>query len=172
MGDRRDASFVRSHENEEPGVIRQLPLMEENETLRLAACAETLTLQIRRAEDIAPALETIKGRVEALYVIGDPLTNTQQLRIVTLALSMRLPTIHDVRESVLAGALMSYGANRLNSYRRAAELVDKILRGAKPGDIPVEQPTKFELVVNLITAKALGLAVPLNLLALAGEVIE
>ena len=114
-------------------------------------------LEIRRAEDIAPAFEALKGRAEALYVCADPLVITNRVRINTLALGARLPTMHIFREYVEAGGLMSYGANFPDLFRRAADYVDKILRGAKPADIPVEQPTKFDLVINLTTAKALGL---------------
>ena len=130
------------------------------------------TLEIRRTEDIAPAFAALKGRVDALYVCVDPLTVINRIRINTLALGARLPTMHGFRDFVEAGGLISYGASFPHQYRRAAELVDKILRGAKPGDIPIEQPTKFDLVVNLITAQALGLTVPPTLLARADEVIE
>ena len=130
------------------------------------------TLEIRRTEDIAPAFAALKGRVDALYVCVDPLTVINRIRINTLALGARLPTMHGFRDFVEAGGLISYGASFPHQYRRAAELVDKILRGAKPGDIPIEQPTKFDLVVNLITAQVLGLTVPPTLLARADEVIE
>jgi putative ABC transport system substrate-binding protein len=133
---------------------------------------EVATFEIRRAEDIAPAFEALKGRAEALYVATDPLLNTNRLRIVILALGARLPTMHGFREDVEAGGLMSYGANFPDLFRRAADYVDKILRGAKPGDIPVQQPTKFELVINLTTAKALGLTIPEAFLLRADEVIE
>jgi len=141
------------------------------------AAAHTLAFdavpaEIRSAEDIAPVLDTVGSRVEALYVISDPLLNANRFRINTLALAARLPTIHGIRESVEAGGLMSYGPNFPDLFRRAADYADKILRKAKPADLPVEQPTKFELVVNLVTAKALGLAVPPTLLARADEVIE
>ena len=109
---------------------------------------------------------------DALYVAGDPLINANRVRINILAVGARLPTIYIQRESVEAGGLMSYGPNFPDLFRRAAEYVDKILRGAKPADIPVEQPTKFDLVVNLVTAKVLGLTVPPTLLARADEVIE
>jgi putative tryptophan/tyrosine transport system substrate-binding protein len=147
------------------------------ETAEIETAARTLSLdvapfEIRRAEDIAPAFEALKGRAEALYVVGDALVTTHRIRINTLALAARLPTIHVVRESVEAGGLMSYGPNFANLFRRAADHVDKILRGTKPGEIPVEQPTKFDLVINLTTAKALGLDVPLQLQQLADEVIE
>jgi putative ABC transport system substrate-binding protein len=104
--------------------------------------------------------------------VSDPLLGSNRVRINTLALGMRLPTLHAFRDHVEAGGLMSYAANFPDLYRRSADLVDKILRGTKPGDIPVEQPTKFELVINLTTAKALGITVPSNVLALADEVIE
>ena len=133
---------------------------------------ELTTLEIRRPEDIAPAFETLKGRADALYVVADPVVNTNRIRINTLALGGLLPTMHGFREIVEAGGLMSYGPNFPDLFRRGADYVDKILRGAKPGDLPVEQPTKFELVINLKTAKALGLDVPPMLLARADEVIE
>jgi putative ABC transport system substrate-binding protein len=133
---------------------------------------EVARLEIRRAEDIVPAFEAFKDRAEALYVILDPLTNTHRVRINTLALGARMPTMYAFREFVEAGGLMSYGANFPHLFRRAADFVDKILRGVKPADIPVEQPTKFDLVVNLTTAKALGLEVPATLLTRADEVIE
>jgi putative ABC transport system substrate-binding protein len=141
-----------------------------------AACAslglEVDALEIRRTADIVPAFEALKRGAEALYVQADPLVIANQIRINTLALGMRLPTMHGLREYVEAGGLMSYGPNFPDLFRRAADFVDKILRGAKPSDIPVEQPTKFELVINLITAKALGLEIPPTLLARADEVIE
>ena len=133
---------------------------------------EALTFEIRRAEDIAPGFEALKGRADALYVGADPLVNTNRVRINTLALAARLPTMHGVRDYVEAGGLMSYGPNVPDQYRRAADYVDKILRGAKPGDLPVEQPTKFDLIINLTTAKALGLTIPPSVLARADEVIE
>jgi len=133
---------------------------------------EVFPFDIRRAQDIALAFEALKGHAEAVYVIADPLASTNRIRINTLALGVRLPTMHTVREFVEAGGLMSYGPNSADLFRRAADYVDKILRGTKPGDIPVEQPTKFDLVVNLTTAKALGIEVPPTLLARADEVIE
>jgi len=133
---------------------------------------ESVTSEIRRPEDIAPAFDALKGRVEALYVVNDPLVNTNRVRMNTLALAARLPAIYGFREFVEAGGLMSYGPNYSDLFRRAAGYVDKILRGAKPADLPVEQPTKFDFVINLTTAKALNLGVPPTLLALADEVIE
>jgi putative ABC transport system substrate-binding protein len=133
---------------------------------------EAITLEIRRAEDIAPALERLKGGADALYVCTEPLVLANRMRINTMALGAHVPTIHAYREYVETAGLMSYGANIPDLFRRAADLVDKILRGAKPADIPVEQPTKFDLVINLTTAKALGLTIPEKLLAVADEVIE
>ena len=141
------------------------------------AAARTLglefdALEIRRAEDIVPAFEAIKGRAEALYVCPDGLVDANKIRINTLALGARLPTMYAYREYVEAGGLISYGANLPDLYRRSADYVDKILRGAKPGDLPVEQPTKFDFIINLTTAKALGIGLPPTLLAHANEVIE
>jgi putative ABC transport system substrate-binding protein len=133
---------------------------------------EVITLEIRRGEDIAPALEALNGRADALYVAIDPLVNTHRIRINTLALAARLPTMYGIREYIEAGGLMSYGPNLPDSFRRTADYVDKILRGTKPADIPIEQPRKFDLVINLTTARTLGLTVPDKLLALVDEVIE
>jgi putative ABC transport system substrate-binding protein len=133
---------------------------------------EVATLEIRRAEDIAAAFETLRGRAEALFVVADPLINTNQVGINTLAQGARLPTMSGFREYVETGGLMSYGANIPDMWRATAVYVDKILRGTKPADLPVEQPTKFDLVFNLKTAKALGLTIPPTLLARADEVIE
>jgi putative ABC transport system substrate-binding protein len=133
---------------------------------------EVAALEIRRTEDIAPAIATLKRGADALYACGDPLVVTNRVRINILTLILRMPAMFTSREHVEAGGLMSYGPNFPDLFRRAAEYVDKILRGTKPGDIPVEQSTKFDLVVNLITAKALGLDVPPTLLATADEVIE
>jgi putative ABC transport system substrate-binding protein len=133
---------------------------------------EVLMLEVRRSEEIAPAFNALTIKPDALFVVGDPLTNTNRVQINALANSARLPTIYAIREFVTAGGLMSYGPNVPDLFRRAAELSDKILRGAKAADIPVEQPTKFDLVLNMKTAKALGLEVPPTLLARADEVIE
>jgi putative ABC transport system substrate-binding protein len=134
---------------------------------------ETVPLEIQRGEDIAPAYETLKGKmVDALYICAVPLVNTNRVRINTLALVARLPTMNGFRETVEVGALISYGPDFADMFRRAAVYVDKILHGEKPADLPVQQPTKFDLVINLTTAKALGLDVPPTLLARADEVIE
>jgi putative tryptophan/tyrosine transport system substrate-binding protein len=113
-----------------------------------------------------------KGRTQALYVGADPLVNTNRARIHTLAMAARLPAIYNAREFIEAGGLMSYGPNAVELFRRSADFVDKILRGANPGDIPVEQPSKFDLVINLTTAKALELTIPESFLLRADEVIE
>ena len=133
---------------------------------------DVTTLEIRRGEDIVPAFEALNGHEEALYVVFDALVNTHRIRINTLALAARLSTMHMFREGVEVGGLMSYGANFPDMYRRAADYVDKILRGTKPADIPVEQASKFELVINAETARMLGVTVPPSLLATADEVIE
>jgi putative ABC transport system substrate-binding protein len=147
------------------------------ETDEVQAAARTLgvevaKLEIRRAEDIAPAFEALKGGADALYVCTGPLVNSNRVLINTLANGARLPTVHGSRPYIETGGLVSYGPDITDMFRRAAEYVDKILRGAKPGELPVEQPTKFELVVNLKTAKTLGLEIPSILLARADEVIE
>ena len=133
---------------------------------------EVIALKIRDADDITPAFEQLKGRAEALYVIIDWLLLTHSSRINALARHTGLPTMHGLREYVEAGGLMSYGPNVPDLYRRAADFVNKILRGSKPGEIPIEQPTKFDLVINLATAKALGLKVPEAFLVRADEVTE
>jgi putative ABC transport system substrate-binding protein len=133
---------------------------------------EITTLEIRQAEDIAPAFEKIRDRADALYVCIDTVLFANRILINNLALAARLPTMLSTREAVKAGGLMTYGPNFPDLFRRAADYVDKIFHGMNPADIPVEQPTKFELVINLKTAKALGLSVPQTLLVTADELIE
>jgi putative tryptophan/tyrosine transport system substrate-binding protein len=133
---------------------------------------EIVRSEIRRAEDIAPAIEAFKGRADALYVQSAPLMNTNRTRISILALGARLPTLSGIRDYVEAGGLMSYGPNFPDIFRRTGDYVDKILRGAKPADLPIQQPTRFDLVVNQTTAKALGLKLPESFLLRADEVIE
>jgi putative ABC transport system substrate-binding protein len=144
----------------------------EVQTVAKTLGLEVVTLEIRRAQDIMPAFDALKDRSEALYVCISPLASTNQIPINILAVGMRLPTMHGSRDYVEAGGLMSFGANYPDQFRHAADYVDKILRGAKPGNIPVEQPIKFDFVVNLITAKALGMTLPPALLTRADEVIE
>ena len=146
--------------------------MREVQAISKAQGLDVVTAEIRRAEDISAAFAALKGQAEALYVTADTLVNNNRARIGTLVLDARLPTVYGFRDMVEAGGLMSYGANYLDLFRRAGNYVDKILRGAKPSDIPVEQPTKFDLVINLKTAKALAINIPDKLLAIADEVIE
>ena len=133
---------------------------------------ETTKVEIQRAEDIEPGITTLRSRVDALYVCLGPLMNSNSTRIGRKALSAQLPTMYGSKFFVAAGGLMSYGVNFPDQFRRAADYVDKILRGTKPGDLPVAQPVKFDLVINLGTAKALGLTIPPSLIARADEVIE
>jgi putative ABC transport system substrate-binding protein len=147
----------------------------ERDEVQMAARALGLqfaTFELRQAEDFATAFDAIKDNAEALYVCLDPLFNSNRSRISTLAVASQLPTMHDIREFVEVGGLMSYGPNFPALYRRSGDLVDKILRGTKPADIPIEQPTQFDLSINLTTAKALGLVIPETLLATADEVIQ
>ena len=133
---------------------------------------EVATFKIEREEDITPAIEEQKGRAEALYVCIDTLLFSKRILINTLAIAARLPTMLSNQEYVEAGGLMSYQANFSDLFRRAGDYLDKILRGVKAGDLPVEQPTRFDLIINLKTAKALGLTIPPSLLAITDEVIE
>jgi putative ABC transport system substrate-binding protein len=149
--------------------------MLEMDQVRLAA--RTLDLEItaaklRGVDDILPAFDEFKGRVDALYFCNDPLLTANRTRLAILSAAARLPTAFNFRENVEAGGLLSYGPNVPELFRHAAEMVDKILRGTKPGDIPIEQPTKFDLIINLTTARALGINVPPLMLTRAEEVIE
>ena len=152
-----------------PGALLEMrEVQEAGRTLGL----EVTALEIRRADDIVPAIEALRSHADALYIATDPLVFTNRIRINTLAQDLELPTIYGSREYVEAGALMSYGPDFHDLFGRAAGYVDKILRGTKPADIPVEQPTKFDLVINLKTAKAIGLKIPESVLVRADEVIE
>lgn len=133
---------------------------------------KTIILDVRQAEEIEPAIASLGGRAGAVYVVQDPLFIAARDRISASTMGARLPSIHGAREFVEAGGLMSYGASFPDIFRRAANYVDKILKGAKPGDLPIEQPTKFDFVLNQTTAKTLGLNLPATLLARADEVIE
>jgi putative ABC transport system substrate-binding protein len=148
-----------------------LEVREVQATVR-ALGLEATAVEVRRTEDIAPAFEALKGRADALYVAPDPLVLSNRIRINALALALRLPTMYAYRNYVETGGLMSYGTNLVNLFRRTGDFVDRILRGAKPSELPVEQPTKFDLVVNLTTAKALGLTIPESFLLRADEVIQ
>jgi ABC-type uncharacterized transport system substrate-binding protein len=152
----------------DPGSIREMQEVKiAGETFNI----EVVEAGIKRPEDIAPAFEAL-GHIDALFVSADPLVFTNRIRINTLAASKKLPTMHGFREYVESGGLISYGVSFPSLFRRAADMVNKILNGTKPSDIPVEQPTKFDLVVSLLTAKALGIDVPPTMLALADKVIE
>ncbi|QDW36090.1 ABC transporter substrate-binding protein [Bradyrhizobium sp. KBS0727] len=133
---------------------------------------QTVRAEIRKSDDVQPAIEALAGKADALYVCIDPLVNTNNVRINGLAQAARLPTMHSSRDNIDAGGMISYGPDTIDLFRRAAEFVDKILRGAKPADLPVEQPTKFELVINLNMAKAIGLEIAPTVLARADQVIE
>ena len=144
---------------------------------RVKSTAQALGLKAARlgiwgSQDITPALEALKGKADALYVVSDALIAANRTRIIRLALSEQLPTIFSYDDYVEAGGLMSYGPNYADLFRRAADMVDQILHGTKPSDIPVGQPTKFDFAINVNTATALGLTMPPTLLAAANEVIE
>ena len=149
--------------------------LREAEGVRAAAAAfniEVDILELRTADDIAPALATLAGRADALYVLSEPLVNAHRTKILETVTAAKIPTVFGFREFVDAGGLMSYGANFPDLFRRAADFTDKILRGAKPADMPVQQPVKFDLILNLRAAKMLGLKIPETFQLLADEVIE
>src|SRR5262245_11259768 len=152
-----------------PGAVLE---MDDVQATARALGLEVVRSEIRRAGEIAPAIDALKGQVDGLHIAGDPVLTAHRIRINILTVSARLPTIHINRDFIETFGLISYGPNMTDLFRRAGDYVDKILRGKKPGDIPVEQPTKFDLVINLTTARALGLEVPPTLLARADEVIE
>ena len=154
---------------ENPGAVLEIRAVQE---IARPLGLEVVTPDVRHPEDILAAFDTFKGRIDALYVIADPLVTAHRARINTLTLQARLPSMHSLREWVEAGGLISYGPNMPIIFRRAGEFVDKILRGTRPEDIPVEQPTKFDLAINITTAKALGVTVPDRLLVLADQTIE
>jgi putative ABC transport system substrate-binding protein len=146
--------------------------MKEVQNVAAKIGVEVIPVEITKTDDLVPGIEGLRGRADGLYVCTDPLITTHAVRINTLAISMKLPTIYAFREYVRSGGLLSYGPNFPDLFRRAGDYVDKILKGAKPSDIPVEQPVKFDLIVNLTTAKALGLNIPESFLLRANEVIE
>jgi putative ABC transport system substrate-binding protein len=146
--------------------------LHEIESAARALGIEPIVSKIVRGDEIEPAFVTFKRGIDGLYLVADPLININHVRIQTLAMATRLPAIYNSREFVEAGGLMSYGPDFLDLWRRTAELVDKILRGAKPSDIPVEQPTKFDFAINLTTARALGLTPPAALLARADKLVD
>jgi len=150
-----------------------VPQLREIKAAAVESGIDLMSLEIRSADELGPAFETLaKERVEALAVPPDTVFNNFRKRIAELAAGMRMPAIYGFREHVEDGGLMSYGPDNRDNYRRAATYVDRILKGAKPGDLPVEQPTKFELVINLKTARMMGLDIPRSLLVRADEVLE
>ncbi len=149
-----------------------IPELEKAEAAARTLGIDTVRVEVRRSEDVQPAIDQVRDRADALYVCVDPFVNTNGVRINSLALAARLPTMHSSRDGIEAGGMISYGPDISDLFRRAGEFVDKILRGARPGEIPVEQPVKFELVVNLKTARTLGLEIAPTLLARADDVVE
>lgn len=165
--DLRKVAIMANAEN--PVNVRELPdVQDAARSLGLDA----VIVEIRSADDIAPALSGLKSRADALYVLGDIVLYANRTAIISWAVSAKLPTIAPQPGYTAAGGLLSYGPDTVDMFRRAADYVDKILHGAKPADLPVEQPNKFELVINLKCAKALGLSIPQTLLATADKVIE
>jgi putative ABC transport system substrate-binding protein len=149
--------------------------VDESRQVQAAADAvgvEAFLIEIRRAADIVPVFDRLSDRADAVHVVGNPLILSNIVRINILAAAARLPTSYISREYIQGGGLLGYGPSYADIYRRAGDFLDKILRGTKPGSIPVEQPTKFDLVINLTTAKALGITIAPMLLARADEVIE
>jgi putative tryptophan/tyrosine transport system substrate-binding protein len=149
--------------------------MREADNVQASARQFSLAVRLRglqRAADIGPAFDAFRGQVDAVYLVEGALMEGNRNRIIGLSFDAKLPLVVGTADYAKAGAVLSYGPNYPDLFRRDAEIVDKILRGTKPGDIPVEQPTKFDLVINLKTAKALGLTVPDKMLALADDVIE
>jgi putative ABC transport system substrate-binding protein len=146
--------------------------MSETEAAAKTLNFDVARLEIRRMQDIAPAFEMLNPHADALYVVVDQLVVANLMRILTFALSTRLPMIFSTRDFVRSGGLMSYGPSYADLFRRAADYVNRILQGTKPADMPVEQPTKFELVLNLTTAKALGMTVPEAFLLRADDIVE
>jgi len=165
--DLRKVAIMANAEN--PVNVRELPDVQDA-ARRLGL--DAVIVEIRSADDIAPALSGLKSRADALYVLGDTVLYTNRTAISAWAVSAKLPTIAPQPDYAAAGGLLSYGPDTVDMFRRAADYVDKILHGVKPADLPVEQPNKFELVINLKCAKALGLSIPQTLLATADEVIE
>ena len=160
----------------QPGVVREAA---DRDTLKGAdVAARALGVQLHVVEARAPAdidrafADMTRAHAEAVTVLGGAMLNSERRRLADLAAKNRLPAVYPAREYVDAGGLMAYGPNAADLFRRAATYVDKILKGAKPADLPIEQPTKFELVINLKTAKALGLTIPPSLLGRADQVIE
>src|SRR5262249_39507615 len=154
------------------GEPRAVLEMRETQAAARKLGIEPIAAEIRQAGDLIPAMQALKGRAEALYVVTDHIIATNSPAVHTLSMAAGLPAMYNTRDYVERGGLISYGPNWLDLFRPAADYVDKILRGAKPADLPVEQPTKFDLIINLTTAKALGLTIPESFLLRANEIIE
>jgi len=153
-----------------PGNVRQF---EETKAAARTLDLRLQPLDVRSLDDLRRAFDTMtRTNPEALLIVADPLIGTYATQLVDFAAKRRLPTIHPFKESVEIGGLMAYAVDLVDMYRRAATYIDKILRGAKPGDLPIEQPTKFELVINMKTAQALGLKIPASVLLRADQVIK
>jgi putative ABC transport system substrate-binding protein len=156
-----------------PGNLGNVPTMEQTQVAARRLGIQLQLLEVRNPDELEAAFEAaMRGRAGALIVFDDPVIHSYRARIVALAAKHRLPAMYGTREFADEGGLMSYGPHRPDLYRRSGTFVDKILKGAKPADLPVEQPTKFELVINLTTARALGLTIPQSLLGRADEVIN
>ena len=156
-----------------PGNLSNFAMLEETQVAARRLGIQLQLLEVRNPDELEPAFEAaMRGRAGALIAFDDPVIHSYRARIVALAAKRRLPAMYGTREFADEGGLMSYGPHRPDLYRRSGTYVDKILKGAKPADLPIEQPTKFELVVNLKTAKALGLTIPRSVLLRADQVIE
>ena len=156
-----------------PGTPWHAKVIEDLKAVAPSLSIDLSFVGVRTPEEIGPAFSAVnRAHAQALYVIEDPLLFIHRTTFLKLASSARLPVVHGAREFADAGGLMSYGVNLGDLFRRSAGYVDKILKGAKPGDLPIEQPTKFEFFVNLRTAKALGLTIPQAILLRADEVIQ
>ncbi len=157
----------------DPRIVHEINGAKELETVAPSLGVTLLSLPVKRPDDLEAAFEgMVRDRASGVFVFPNSITSNYGKRIADLALKRHLPAVCGVRELAEAGILLSYGPSRTDNYRRVASFVDQILKGAKPGDLPIQQPRKFELVVNLRTAKALGLTIPQSLLLRADQVIE
>jgi putative ABC transport system substrate-binding protein len=157
----------------DPAIVHELHGFKEAESVAPALGVVMLSFVVKRAEDLEPAFASmIRDGVNGVFVFPNSITTPYGRRVAELALKHRLPAIFGVRETAEVGGLLSYGPVRTENYRRVAGFVNQVLRGAQPADLPIQQPTKFEFVINLKTAKALGLTIPQSLLLRADQVIE
>jgi putative ABC transport system substrate-binding protein len=157
----------------DPANVASAPTLRETETAAKSLGVEFQVVKVTKPNQFEEAFSAMKRtRADAVLVLGSPILNSQRTKITELAIKSRVPAMYSRSEFVEDGGLMSYGASIPDLYRRAATYVDKILKGAKPAELPVEQPTKFELVINLKTAKQIGLTIPPNVLARADKIIK